>query len=166
MTFFSHLPDFSDFPFLFPHFPYLCYVKCHIRPFPHKENTFLKTLFILSRASDNTTSINIGGAMQGPSGPVPHLKFWGDRPPSPPRSPPMHRTSKNKSTKLCESHIVKTSHEVKWIKDESHIVKTSHEVTWIAFGACTFPIFSRSVPPKLYTDFRLWPRPTFHPQLH
>ena len=27
-----------------------------------------------------------------------------------------HRTSKNKSTKLCESHIVKTSHEVKWMK--------------------------------------------------
>src|SRR6218665_3522672 len=27
-----------------------------------------------------------------------------------------HRTSKNKSTKLCESHIVKTLHEVKWMK--------------------------------------------------
>ena len=27
-----------------------------------------------------------------------------------------HRTSKNKSTKLCESHIVKTLHEVKCMK--------------------------------------------------
>src|SRR6218665_1298362 len=27
-----------------------------------------------------------------------------------------HRTSKNKSAKLCESHIIKTSHEVKWMK--------------------------------------------------
>ena len=27
-----------------------------------------------------------------------------------------HRTSKNKSTKLCESHIDKTQHEVKWMK--------------------------------------------------
>ena len=27
-----------------------------------------------------------------------------------------YRTSKNKSTKLCKSHIVKTSHEVKWMK--------------------------------------------------
>jgi len=27
-----------------------------------------------------------------------------------------HRASKNKSTKLCESHIVKTSREVKWMK--------------------------------------------------
>src|SRR6218665_46316 len=28
----------------------------------------------------------LGGPMHGPS---PHLKFWGDRPPSPPRSPPL-----------------------------------------------------------------------------
>src|SRR6218665_3653520 len=27
MTFFSHRPGFSDFPFLLPYFPYLCYVK-------------------------------------------------------------------------------------------------------------------------------------------
>ena len=78
-------PIFSDFPFLFPDFPYLCYVKCHIWPFPHKKNTFF-TMFVLSRASDNTTSLNIGGPMHGPS---PHLKFWGDRPPVPPRSPPL-----------------------------------------------------------------------------
>src|SRR6218665_446841 len=38
------------------------------------------TLFVLSRASDNTISLNIGGSMHGPS---PHLKFWGDRPPDP-----------------------------------------------------------------------------------
>src|SRR6218665_985092 len=38
--FFSHLPGFSDFPFLFPDFPYLYYVKCRISPFPHKKNTF------------------------------------------------------------------------------------------------------------------------------
>ena len=39
------------------------------------------SLFILSRTSDNTASQNIGGGpMHGPS---PHLKFWGDRPPSP-----------------------------------------------------------------------------------
>src|SRR6218665_92483 len=37
------------------------------------------SLFILSHTSDNTTSQNIGGA---DAWAVPHLKFWGDRPPS------------------------------------------------------------------------------------
>jgi len=50
------------------------------------DNTIFFTLFVLSRASDNTTSLNIGRPMHGPS---PHLKFWGDRPPQPPRSPPL-----------------------------------------------------------------------------
>src|SRR6218665_98555 len=51
-------------------FPYLYYVKCRISPFPHMKNTFLLTLFVLSRASDNTTSQNIvGGRMHGPSPP-------------------------------------------------------------------------------------------------
>src|SRR6218665_2720201 len=54
-----------------------------------EKNSFMTpffTLFVLSRASDNTTSQNIGGRMHGP---YPHLKFLGDRPPSPPRSPPL-----------------------------------------------------------------------------
>src|SRR6218665_3003213 len=41
--FFSHRPHFSDFPFLFPDFPYLCYIKCHILPLPHKKNTSVHT---------------------------------------------------------------------------------------------------------------------------
>ena len=45
------------------------------------------TLFVLSRASNNTTSQNIGGRMHGP---YPHLNFFGGRPPVPFRSPPMH----------------------------------------------------------------------------
>ena len=50
------------------------------------------TLFVLTRASDNTTFLNIGGPMHGPS---PTSNFWGDRPPSPPRSPPL--TTRNMS---------------------------------------------------------------------
>src|SRR6218665_3388597 len=50
------------------------------------------TLLMLSRTSDNTTSQNIGGdqCMGGP----PHLKFRGDRPPSPPLGlrPCLHTT--------------------------------------------------------------------------
>ena len=38
------------------------------------------TQFVLSQASDNTTSRNIGGT---DAWAVPHLKFWGDRPPVP-----------------------------------------------------------------------------------
>ena len=42
--------------------------------------TPLFSRFVLSHASNNTTSQNIGGA-------IPHLKFWGG--PSPLKSPPM-----------------------------------------------------------------------------
>src|SRR6218665_3354789 len=48
------------------------------------------TLFVLSRASDNTTSLNIGGT---DAWVVPHLKFFGDRPPRTPRSPPLPPSS-------------------------------------------------------------------------
>src|SRR6218665_1984152 len=76
---------FSDFTFLYS-------IKFRIRPFLHQKNHYFRkefldnniffTLFVLSHASDNRTSLNIGrGPMHGPS---PHLKFWGDRPPSPP----------------------------------------------------------------------------------
>src|SRR6218665_1163584 len=54
------------------------------------------TLFVLSRASDNTNSQNIGGPMHGLS---PHLKFSRERPPSPPRSPPL--IPRTFLTRLC-----------------------------------------------------------------
>src|SRR6218665_839587 len=50
-------------------------------PFSH----FGSTKFLVSHPQ-NTTSQNIGGRVHGPS---PHLKLWGDRPPSPPRFPPL-----------------------------------------------------------------------------
>ena len=52
-----------------------------------ENNSFLTplfTLFVLSRTSNNTTSQNIGGT---DAWAVPHLKFWEDRPPSPPLGP-------------------------------------------------------------------------------
>src|SRR6218665_1836574 len=49
-------------------------------PFPTRKIPFF-TLFILSRASDNTTSQNIGGRMHGPS---PTSYFLGGPSPSPP----------------------------------------------------------------------------------
>src|SRR6218665_2612515 len=47
------------------------------------------TLFMLSRTSDNTTSQNIWG--DHCMGRPPPQIFLGDRPPSPPRSPPLGR---------------------------------------------------------------------------
>src|SRR6218665_1805779 len=88
--FFCHRPGFLDFPFLFPDFPYLHYVKCRICPFPHKKNhckttisdTFFSSVRTLARIRQH------------------YSKYWGDgtpkiggggRPmyPSPPRSPPL-----------------------------------------------------------------------------
>src|SRR6218665_736607 len=62
------------------------------RETPTSENNSLMTpfftLFVLSRAFDNTSLLLkiFGRRMHGPS-PTSHL--LGDRPPSPPRSPPM-----------------------------------------------------------------------------
>src|SRR6218665_1342752 len=55
-------------------------------PFLTRKTPFF-TRFILSRASDNTSSQNIGGTNAWA---VPHLKFWGGpSAPVPPRSPPL-----------------------------------------------------------------------------
>src|SRR6218665_3250851 len=89
MTFFSrrpgfsdfHRPGFSDFPFLFPDFSYLLNIVYD--PFLTRKTPFF-TLFILSRASDHTTSQNIE---ETNAWAVPPPQIWGDRPPSPP-SPP------------------------------------------------------------------------------
>src|SRR6218665_267242 len=51
------------------------------------ENVYFPKMSAFSvRTCDNITSPNIGGT---DAWAVPHLKFWGDRPPSPLRSPPM-----------------------------------------------------------------------------
>src|SRR6218665_2096470 len=71
MTFFSHLPGFSDFPFHFPDFPYLLLCSMSCMTLSSKEQPLFQTripfmtpsftLFVLLRVSDNTTSQNIGG---------------------------------------------------------------------------------------------------------
>ena len=66
-------------------------------PFLARKTPFF-TLFILSRASDNNTSLNIRGTNAWA---VPHLKFCGDRPPSPPRSPPLFSPALSVSVSPC-----------------------------------------------------------------
>ena len=74
--FFSHRPDFSDFPYLY------C-IEC-MWPFLHKKNHYSRkefldntffTLFVLSRASDNTILLKI--LRDGCMGRSPNLKFLG-----------------------------------------------------------------------------------------
>src|SRR6218665_3126118 len=85
MTFFS-----SDFDSLLRFSVSYC-IKCHIWPFLHnKKPSFNKkflddTYFLLSssfRAHPTTLLLKIFGVTNAWD--VPHLKFWGDRPPSPP----------------------------------------------------------------------------------
>src|SRR6218665_17807 len=95
MTFFSHRPGFSDFYSLFSDSPYLYCVNFVYHPFFTTKNTFKKeflddtyffTLFELSPPfTQHYFSKYWGDQCMG----RPHLKFWGDRPPSPPRSPPL-----------------------------------------------------------------------------
>src|SRR6218665_2022793 len=102
MTFFSHRPGFSDFPFLFPDFQYLllcsmsymtlCPLLTRKTNISEKNSLMTRffTLFVLSRASDNTTSQNIGGT---DAWAVPPPQILGVRPTSPPRSLPLLRPS-------------------------------------------------------------------------
>src|SRR6218665_156796 len=87
--FFSHQPGFSDFPFLFPEFPYLFTVLNVVYdPFLARKttisekNSFMTPSLLCSyfRAHPTTLLLKIlGGQMQGPS---PHLKFLGGPSPS------------------------------------------------------------------------------------
>src|SRR6218665_3031972 len=77
---------FQIYPFFSQNFRIFTMLNVVYDPFLARKTPFF-TLFILSRASDNTTSQNIGGGrMHGPS---PTSQFLGDRPPSPTRYPPL-----------------------------------------------------------------------------
>src|SRR6218665_115736 len=70
------------------------YVKCRLWPFPHMKNTFF-LLCSYFRAHPTTLLPKIlGGRMHGPSPP----QIWGERPPSPPRSPPLGTITKQFSS--------------------------------------------------------------------
>src|SRR6218665_585813 len=53
-------------------------------------------------------------------GPSPHLKFWGDRPPSPPRSPPLLISESEWS--LCP--VAKTPAAALWISLLNALIRT------------------------------------------
>src|SRR6218665_1756042 len=98
---------FSDFPFLFQDFPYLLLCSVSYMTLSSQEQTTISqqnsvitpffTLFVLSRASDNTTYQNIGGT-----------DSWADLPPQiwkqtvspvPSGSPPLVAGNKLNRTK-------------------------------------------------------------------
>jgi len=71
---------FQIFPFFSQIFPKFAMLNVIFDPFLTGKTPFL-TLFILSRTSDNTTTLNIGGTNAWA---VPHLKFFlGPSPPAP-----------------------------------------------------------------------------------
>src|SRR6218665_3158290 len=71
---------FRIFPFFSQVFSILAMLNVIFCPIITGKSPFF-TLLTLSRAYNNTTSLNIGKTNAWA---VPHLKFWGDRPPSPP----------------------------------------------------------------------------------
>ena len=71
---------------IFNDFPDLYFVKCPTWPFPRKENTFYYSFHTFAHIRQHCFSKYWGGTNAWA---VPHLKLWGDRPPSPPRFPPL-----------------------------------------------------------------------------
>src|SRR6218665_3830202 len=85
--FLKSLTRFFEFSLSFTGFSVsFLYQIFRIFPMFNVVKTPLFTRFILSRASDNTTSQNIGGRMHGPS---PTSNFGGTVPSVPDRSPPL-----------------------------------------------------------------------------
>ena len=129
--FFSRRPGFSDVTFRFyvqilRFFAVLNVVNVVYDPFFAKKhyfwNEFLDktiffTLFVLSRASDNTISLNIGGANAWA---VPHLKCFGGtvpparlglcpwQPTKPPSNQPKHLLFSITKTQLISTHYHQT----------------------------------------------------------
>src|SRR6218665_1544847 len=101
MTFFSHRPCFSDFPYIFTNFPYLYSVKCMTLSSRQKALYFRKLFFgdiflnlcSYFRAHPGTLLLKILG--DGCMGRPPTSIFLGRPSPSPSRSPspPMLTTS-------------------------------------------------------------------------
>src|SRR6218665_2777145 len=76
------------FSLSFPRFSLSLLCQMSYLTLSSQEKHLFFTLFILSRASNNTTSLNIGGNQC--MGRPPTSNFGGTVPPSPPRSPPLH----------------------------------------------------------------------------
>src|SRR6218665_4186171 len=91
------LPKFlmTFFPFLFPDFPFLYYVKCRISPFPHKKHYFRKEFLYDTAFSSGRTFARIRQDYfskywgDGCIGRPPTSDFVGGPSPSPSGSPPL-----------------------------------------------------------------------------
>ena len=91
MTLFLVVDQISQiFPFFSQIFPIFAVLNIVFDPFLTRKTPFF-TLFILTHASDNAASLNIGGANAWA---VPPPQLLGDRPPVPPRSPPLEGEKK------------------------------------------------------------------------
>src|SRR6218665_26926 len=97
-------------------------LKCRIRPFLHKKNHYFrkefldKTIFHSFRTFAHIRQNYFSKYWGINAWAVPHLKFWGDRLPSPPRSPPLSSVGVNvgqhkQYLAVCSSIGVLKSHD-------------------------------------------------------
>src|SRR6218665_2164650 len=120
-------------------------------------NTFF-TLFVLSRASDNTTSQNIGGRMHGPS---PTSNFLGDRPPIPPRSPPMSVIF----LEIPPAHPANSAGSRQPSRPDGKAIDPRPNRSWAGVPVSNYPPFRLPPPPLPPPPPALSP-PAGHPHSH
>src|SRR6218665_140184 len=79
--FFLSSTRFFRFSFAFPRFPLSFLCEMSYLTLSSQEKHLFYSVDTFTRIRQHYTSLNIGGTNAWA---VPHLKFWGDRPPSPP----------------------------------------------------------------------------------
>src|SRR6218665_3737449 len=102
MTFLVIDQVFRIFPFFYQIFRIFTVFNVVYDPFLTRKTPFY-TLFILSRASDNTTTQNIGG--DGCMGRSPTSNFGGTAPPVSPRSLPLLVSQLNDNFQIITSWL-------------------------------------------------------------
>src|SRR6218665_1275970 len=132
MTFFSHRPGFSDFPFLSQIFRIFTMLNVVYDPFLTRKttisekNSFVTPFFhsartrTFARIRQHYFSKYCGdGCMGGPF----HLKFWGTVPPVPPRSPTLPSAYRCKNVDPKNKKTYKTRFLIKIKKRERRLMK-------------------------------------------
>src|SRR6218665_3769983 len=110
MTFFSHRPGSSDFSHIFHMFTMLNVVYDHFLTRKTQFFTLFHRLIFSVHAFTHIRQHYFSKYWGTNAWAVPHLKVWGDRPPVPPRSPPLRIGLSLVQVSICRGLFIYIKH--------------------------------------------------------